>query len=229
MNRPASNALAEILKAFGPIEGRAALDVGCGHGRLAAALCGRGARVSAVDVEPGAVAAARRAAPDAWVEQAGAEALPFADASFDAVVMLNSLHHVPEASLALALAEMARVAKPDAAVVIVEPLADGTFFDAMRPVEDETKVRVAAQRAIAQACDAGGPLRLVEVVEFERIDPFPDVEGFIDKLVAADPARRAVLPRVRGKVERLFAALAEPAASGATLRQPHRLHRLAKA
>ena len=228
MTRPVSDALTEILKALGSIEGRKTLDVGCGHGRLAAALCGRGAQVTAVDVEASAVDVARRAAPDARVRQASAEALPFEDSAFDAVVMLNSLHHVPEGSLAGALAEMARVAKPDAAVVIVEPLAEGTFFEAMRPVEDETEVRAAAQRAITRACEAGGPLRLVGIVEFERIDAFPHVDGFLEKLVTADPARRAVLPGARPEVERLFAALAESAASGATLRQPHRLHRLAK-
>ena len=229
MARREADTLAEIVAALGPIDGRTVLDVGCGHGRLAAALVKRGAKVSAVDPDDAAVAAARRAAPEASVEQAGGEALPFGDATFDGVVALNSLHHVPGAHLAAALVGMARVARPAAPIVIVEPLAEGSFFDAMRPIEDETDIRAAAQTAIVEACRAGGPLRLVAMDEFERVEPFGGVAQFIERLVAVDPARRAAVPEVRPEVEKLFAALAEPSAGGFTLRQPLRMHRLEKA
>ncbi|GLK55409.1 SAM-dependent methyltransferase [Methylopila capsulata] len=226
MARRAADTVTEIFAALGPVEGRAILDVGCGHGRLSAALARQGARMTAVDPDGAAVAAARRAAPDLRVEQAGAEALPFADASFDGVVMLNSLHHVPRGSLAAALAEIARVAAPDAPIVIVEPLAEGTFFDAMRPLEDETAIRAAAQAALDEACAGGGPLVLGSVEEFERVEPFRDVEQFLERLVAVDSARRSALPAARGEVERLFAELSEPTPLGSTLRQPLRMHRL---
>ncbi|GBD48603.1 SAM-dependent methyltransferase [Methylopila sp. Yamaguchi] len=226
MARRVADTAAEILAALGPLEGRAILDVGCGQGRLSAALARRGARMTAVDPDGAAVFAARQAGPDLRVEQSGAEALPFADASFDGVVMLNSLHHVPSESLAAALSEIARVAAPDAPIVIVEPLAEGTFFEAMRPLEDETAIRAAAQAALDHACADGEPLILASIEEFERVEPFRDVEQFIERLVAVDPARRSALPAARGEVERLFATLSEPTALGATLRQPLRMHRL---
>lgn len=229
MRRRPADTLSEIEAALGPVEGREILDVGCGHGRLAAALARRGAIVSAVDPEAAAVEAARNAAPEARIEQAGAEALPFETARFDGVVMLNSLHHVPGGLIARALAEIARVARPGAPIIVVEPLAEGTFFGAMRPVEDETTVRAAAQRAIEAACAAGATLRLVEVVEFERAETFADVDQFLARLVAVDPARAAPAAAARPEVERLFAELAEPGPAGATLRQPLRMHRLEKA
>jgi len=145
------------------------------------------------------------------------------------VVMLNSLHHVPRESLAAALAEIARVVAANAPIVIVEPLAEGTFFDAMRPLEDETAIRAAAQAALDDACADGGPMILVSIEEFDRVEPFRDVEQFIERLVAVDPARRSALPAARGEVERLFAELSEPTALGATLRQPLRMHRLRRA
>lgn len=229
MGRRQADTLAEIEAALGPLDGSEILDVGCGHGRLSAALARRGAKVTAVDPEQAAVDAARKAVPGARIEQAGAEAMPFDDASFDGVVILNSLHHVPGAKLAAALAEMARVARPGAPIVVVEPLAQGTFFDAMRPLEDETAIRAAAQKAIAAACAERGPLRLVDVAEFERVEPFRGVEQFLERLVAVDPARAAAVDAARAEVEARFAALAERGPAGAVLRQPLRMHRLEKA
>lgn len=229
MTRREADTLAEIAAALGSIEGRSLLDVGCGHGRLAAALVKRGAEVSAIDPEETAVAAARKAAPEARIEQVGAEALPFGEASFDGVIALNSLHHVPGQHLAATLAGMARVARPGAPILVIEPLAEGSFFEAMRPIEDETEIRAAAQAAIGEACAPGGPLRLVAVDEFERVERFRSVDEFIERVVSVDPARRAAVPAARPAVEELFGRLAEPSASGLSLRQPLRMHRLTKA
>lgn len=226
--RRVADTLTVILEAFGDVSGRSILDAGCGHGRLAAALIGRGAGITAVDPDEAAVAAAAKAAPAARIEQASAEALPFPDASFDGVVMLNSLHHVPVASQAGALAGLARVAREGAPVLVVEPLAEGSFFAAMRPVEDETEVRAEAQEAIAKASAEGGPLRLVEVLEYERVDVFPNIDSFLKKLADADPARESALAGAQAEVERLIAQHGEPVANGFSLRQPHRMHRLVK-
>jgi ubiquinone/menaquinone biosynthesis C-methylase UbiE len=224
--RPAADTLEMILEALGKLSGRAILDAGCGHGRLTSALAGRGAKVTAVDPDETAVTAARKAAPAARIERSGAEALTFPDKSFDGVVMLNSLHHVPVALQAAALGEMARVAKPGAPVVIVEPLAEGSFFAAMLPVEDETEIRAEAQAAMAAACAVGRALRLVEIVEYERLSTFADVDAFLAALVASDPARRAILTEARPAVEALIAEHGEAAEGGFFLRQPHRMHRL---
>jgi SAM-dependent methyltransferase len=66
--------------------GSRVLDVATGPGYAAATAAERGAKVVAVDIAPAMVRLARQRHPDIDVRQADAEALPFEDASFDAVV-----------------------------------------------------------------------------------------------------------------------------------------------
>jgi ubiquinone/menaquinone biosynthesis C-methylase UbiE len=50
-----------------------------------------------------------------------------------------------------ALAEAARVLKPDGFLYIAEPSVEGTHFPVMRPFHDETHVRAEAQAALDRA------------------------------------------------------------------------------
>jgi SAM-dependent methyltransferase len=91
-------ALADAL-AIGP--GIRILDVGCGGGGFCALAAGRGARVSGIDADPGAVARARERMPDADIRMGFMEALPWADGSFDAVVACNAFQYALDIDLAL--------------------------------------------------------------------------------------------------------------------------------
>src|SRR5215212_205106 len=72
----------------GVVAGQRVIDVGCGPGALTAELVERlgAANVVAVDPSDSFVAAARARHPDVDVRQESAEALPFADDSFDAAL-----------------------------------------------------------------------------------------------------------------------------------------------
>ena len=93
--------------------GSAVLDVACGTGALAVAAAERaapGGQVVGLDANPEMLAVARRKPVDVrWIE-ARAEALPFADASFDAVVSQFGLMFFEDP--ARALGEMRRVLRP---------------------------------------------------------------------------------------------------------------------
>jgi SAM-dependent methyltransferase len=92
------------------------LDAGCGAGLLALLASFRGAQVAALDASPSLLAIARERLPAADVREGDLEALPFADAGFDAVTAVNSLFYA--ADMPSAMRELSRVTRPGGRVVI---------------------------------------------------------------------------------------------------------------
>lgn len=101
MSGPSTLRVAEQLELLGsalPEAPARLLDVGCGDGRLAAALQARGYAVVGIDPDPDAVARA----VGRGVEAVETDLARFDDAAgFDAVVFSTSLHHMPELSVAM--------------------------------------------------------------------------------------------------------------------------------
>lgn len=86
------------------------LDVGCGEGQIARLLAGAGASVVGVDPTRNLLhAAVARGGGPSYV-RATSEALPFADASFDAAVVCLVAEHID--ALDETLGELARVIRP---------------------------------------------------------------------------------------------------------------------
>src|SRR5262245_57946476 len=92
------------------------LDAGCGAGLGALLASLRGATVTALDASAGLLAVARARLPEAEVREGDLEALPFADATFDAVVAVNSVFYA--ADMAAALRGLVRVVRPGGRVVV---------------------------------------------------------------------------------------------------------------
>ena len=106
------------------------LDVACGTGRLLAMIHGAwpGMKLTGIDLSRPYLDEARRLigrTARVKLEEAAAEALPHADASLDLIVSSFLLHELPQEIRARAIAEMARVVKPDGLVVIVDSLQKG--------------------------------------------------------------------------------------------------------
>src|SRR4029077_1201466 len=80
------------------------LDVACGTGVASAQAAALGARVTGVDFSPEMIAEAKKRHPAIAFHIADAEQLPFADASFDAVVANFGIHHVERPQRAIAQA-----------------------------------------------------------------------------------------------------------------------------
>jgi demethylmenaquinone methyltransferase/2-methoxy-6-polyprenyl-1,4-benzoquinol methylase len=104
------------------------LDLGGGTGRVSNRLRGRFDRAVVCDPSGRMLAKARRKGLDGI--RGRAEALPFSDAAFDRVLVVDALHHFADPPSAMG--EIARVLRPGGRVVIEE-------FDADRAV-----VRMAA-------------------------------------------------------------------------------------
>lgn len=99
---------------FASARGLEVLEVGVGAGTDFVQWARAGARATGVDLTPAAVALTRRRLEQeglpGHVVQADAEALPFAEASFDIVYSYGVLHHTPD--VRAAIAEVHRVLKP---------------------------------------------------------------------------------------------------------------------
>lgn len=88
------------------LEGAVVLDLGCGSGRWSRYLALKVAFIEAIDPSEAVYAAAdlNRDIRNIRVTQAGVDRIPFGDGSFDFIVCLGVLHHVPDTEAALATA-----------------------------------------------------------------------------------------------------------------------------
>jgi ubiquinone/menaquinone biosynthesis C-methylase UbiE len=206
------------------VRDRDVLDVGCGEGALVRRLASRGARAVGLDPSAMALERARRdgaSGPTARYVEGAAEALPFADSSFDLVIFFNSLHHVPAESMDAALGEAARVLRSGGVVYVQEPLAKGAAFELLRPVEDETRVRGAAQEALDRAAVAG----FAQVIRRDAVlgVRYADFEALRARTINVEPARRATFDEQESAVRTAFERLGRAVDGGYELDQPFRI------
>lgn len=180
-----------VLDRAGVDDGDSVLDVGCGTGVVAQAAhrrVGPGGHIAGVDPNPGMLATARRSEPSIDYRSGVAEALPFADRSFDHTVSQFAAMFFTDR--ARAASEMARVTVTGGTVtvatwsrldrnpgyhamvaLIADELGDGAA-DALRApftLGDMDQVR----RMLEPGCTD------VHVEEIEGTARFPSVAGWV--------------------------------------------------
>ena len=128
---PDDFALKAVLEWFGDIHGRSVLDVGCAKGRFVNALSAAGARVTGIDSSWRLLHAAASSQPGRFFVLSSATRLPFADASYDALLCVEVIEHIPEFDRAFA--EMARVLKPGGRAIIIDKNLLGIGFNRLYP------------------------------------------------------------------------------------------------
>jgi malonyl-CoA O-methyltransferase len=158
------------------LEGRRALDLGCGTGRHTLALVEAKAIVVAVDQSPAMLALARaklRGHQVHWVRHGLPEPLPFPPNAFHAVVLGLVAEHVKD--LAALLAESARVLRPGGRLILTALHEDRTsqgmqarFID---PVTGLRKPIVTYHRTIAEYLEAAARVDLALVEERTLVVP----------------------------------------------------------
>jgi SAM-dependent methyltransferase len=184
---PYSRELAPRLVAFAGLEpGMRALDVGCGSGLLTAALgdCLGATNVAAADPSEPLLATCADRVPGADVRPAPAEALPWPDESFDAVLSQLVLNFVSDADAALA--EMCRVvARGGIVASCTWDYAEGmrmlrTFWDAAAELDprapDELGMRYCSEEELAALWQRGG----LDDVDTAPLDVHVGYESFDD-------------------------------------------------
>ena len=178
---PVVNDELSLLAELVPLQAQSIIELGCGSARLARTLLERWPLCHVTGLEVDAVQHAKNlASPQAGLRfvAAGAQAVPFPDASFDLALMLKSLHHVPMESMDAALAEVARVLRPGGFFYVSEPIYGGALNALVRLYNDEGVVRPAAQAALDRALESGvdwealAERRFAQSVHFASFDDF---------------------------------------------------------
>lgn len=111
-----------VLKFLDPKPGERLLDVGCGLGYFMSLMNQRGVTAYGVDISVESLCFASRQTPGHYAS-CSAEALPFADGSFDKILFADVIEHLEDDETAVA--EIARVARHGARVVVVTPPLEG--------------------------------------------------------------------------------------------------------
>lgn len=215
-NLPIGDAVSAIVTALEPIAGKHILDIGCGSGPMARPLTTRGASWAGVDPY------ARPGTSKVDITLGAAEDLPFPDKSFDSVIFVNSLHHVPLGKMDAALSAAARVVRAGP-IVIIEPRVDGALSDVLRIIDDETEARTTAQRAIHRAIETGR-FSSVAAPDYLRVERFAGFDAFLERMVSNNPLRRDAAQANRAAMQSAFMAFAEAGKTEVSLNQPMHLH-----
>lgn len=210
----------DVLARLVPLEGAQLVEAGCGNARLARALVRRfpGAQVTGLEVDE-RQHAANLASPQPGLAfvLAGAQAIPFAAASFDGALMLKSLHHVPRDLMAQAFSELARVLRPGGWLYVSEPLFEGALNELVRVYNDEQVVRAAAQAAL-DAAIAGGRWQQEAQLRFDMPAEFADFADFERRMMHPTFADHRIDEAKREAVQRLYAP--HQTATGARFTRP---------
>jgi len=115
------------FRLLGNLEGKSILDVGCGEGEDGMILAKLGARVTGLDVSPGAIEVAKeRAALNGVAERTRFLCAPLKEASlppgsFDVIWIDNVLHHVLD-DLEGTMRALLESARPGALILCIEPV-----------------------------------------------------------------------------------------------------------
>jgi ubiquinone/menaquinone biosynthesis C-methylase UbiE len=104
-----------VRRVLDPQPGERVLEVGCGRGHMTNVLDQWGVDVIGVDANPRAA----EVAVSPKVRHMLGEDLDFGDASFDKIVSIHAIEHIPP--LESAIEEMARVLKPGGRAVFIYP------------------------------------------------------------------------------------------------------------
>ncbi|WP_456387977.1 class I SAM-dependent methyltransferase [Profundibacter sp.] len=176
------------------------LDLGCGVGSLARRIARESgaASVTAIDTDTVQIERAIKKSGGVNYLTGTAEALPLADASLDAIVMMKSLHHVPIPEMDAAFGEMMRVLRPRGQIYICEPAYEGPFNDILRLFHDEGIVRAAALEAIGRATVK--QFEITQKLDYLRVMTYQNLDDFRGKMMNLPWLENRITPKIEAQV-----------------------------
>jgi SAM-dependent methyltransferase len=220
-----AEALAELLD----IRGARVLELGCGAAWTTRALVQQLGAAEVIATEVDRIQHGKNLTitdlPGVEFRLGGAEDIDAPDASFDAVLMFKSLHHVPSQLMDRALTEIHRVLKPGARACFSEPVYWGEFNALMSMIHDEQLVREAAFAALSRAVDAG-LFAAEQEVFIEVPGTYESWDQFASRFLDVTHTALDVSPERRAAIRAAFERHMTP--GGAHFMKPHRIDILRK-
>jgi len=185
------------------------IDLGCGEGKFTRGLCSLFGEVTGLDVKERKIDYANEKAREEGVNAkfvaGSAEAIPFGDGHFDAVIFSNSLHHMPNP--ASALQEGLRTLRKGGLLYVMEPVPSGNYHDATCLVNDETEVRTQAYEDMLAMSGAHEEKEIL----YRAPRRFANFEEWRDDQIDRDPKRQVFFDKDPTKVRATFEGNAEHA------------------
>ena len=148
-------------------KGHKVLDVACGLGRLLEASKEFGVELHGFDISDVAIEKAKQVLPEAHLQTANAEKIPYPDNTFDRITCLGSLERMLD--LEKVLNEIKRVAKPGAKILFLVRNKNGWTW---KITKDILKAKVKASHQGAKSQEEWSSL--FEKIGFEIKDILPD-------------------------------------------------------
>lgn len=193
-----------IEEALGGIGGLV-LDIGGNTAGEASVLCQRGLRIVVSDINEYALDVSRQRVrkfglKSPWFIACDAHHLPFADASFSAVTVIEALHHFSD--YGQALREIHRILKPGGRLYSTEP-------NALNPLRRASEIRDRLRGTIEKSFTVGQLTRLCTEAGFAKVEVKPFAIGRSTWKLKEVPLYRRPLAQFHGwlavNVPRFFA------------------------
>lgn len=160
------------------------LEAGCGKGRVTGDLARHAQKITAIDPDEEALAAAKSCIASGNVEfvRCSGENFKFPENSFDIVIYTLSLHHIPLDIMKNSLEQAAGVLREKGKIIVIEPGTGGTLIEAEERFGvgdgDERRQKVAAESAL----DALEGWEKGENIHFQTFFYFENQKDFLENL-----------------------------------------------
>mgnify|MGYP001198825263 CR=1 FL=1 len=140
----------KILKKELSLKNKSVLDVGCGNGWFGFWAESNGCQVDAIDPSESQIREAKFKDKENKINflLAGAENINSLKNTYDLIFFFNSLHHIPSNLMEKSIEHCASIMNKNGKIIIIEPIAAGNFHNFVKNIDDETKVRDLAYKAI---------------------------------------------------------------------------------
>jgi ubiquinone/menaquinone biosynthesis C-methylase UbiE len=165
------------------------LEVGCGKGRVTEDLARYAGKITAIDPDEKALAAAKSRIAVGNVEfvLSSGETLNFPGKSFDIVIYSLSLHHIPIGSMKSSLEQATVTLREKGKIIVIEPGTGGTLIEAEERFgvgdSDEKRQKAAAEKALdgLEGWEKG------ETIHFQTFFYFESQNDFLENLAPRNP------------------------------------------